>query len=666
MQTRVAFPNLSFNSPIWLTYPPDGSDRVAVLEQIGKVHIFPNDPAVSSTTVFLDLTGVTSYLGENGLLGLAFHPDYRNNGYFYIYYAKDKDTVLSRWQVSSDPNVADPTSEQIMLEIEQAYYGHNGGTLAFGPDGKLYLSVGDGGSAHDPDDNAQDLSKLLGSILRLNSDGTIPSDNPFVGGTNGERGEIWAYGLRNPWRMSFDPVTGELWCGDVGQDRSEEVNLIRKGGNYGWPIYEGTLAHKNPNNLPSAAFEAPIIDYDQSQSLGLHAVIGGLVYRGSVTPSLDGAYVYGDYGSGRIWALERGDNGAITNTEIANLFSPSSFGEDEQGELYICSFDGKIHQLVEPVAGGNLPQIPGTLSETGLFTDLIEMRPTPGLIEYEINSVLWSDGAEKRRWLALPGLARIGFDATGNWSFPVGTALVKHFEIETVPGTKKRLETRVLLRQEEAWRGFTYRWNEEGTEAFLLEGAESETFTVTDSAGMQREQTWNYPSRAQCMTCHTPVANFVLGPRSRQLNRDFDYEQQRDNQLRSWNHIGLFTADIGVESRYEALPDPQDSSLPSADRARSYLAANCSMCHQPFGTAPVPLDLRYGTPVDEMNALGFPAATPLIGPDSVLIKPGVKEESVLWERIRRRDHHRMPPLGSSVVDDAAVKLIGEWIDAGAK
>lgn len=660
VQPVVAFPGLWFDRPVFLTAPPDGTDRIVVVEQNGLVRIFANDTQVMATTTYLDLTGVVNAGGEEGLLGFAFHPDYASNGTFYTYYtaANPRRSVVSRWQVSANPNVADATSEAILLQFDQPYGNHNAGALAFGSDGMLYIASGDGGSGNDPQNNAQDLTSLLGKVLRLMPDGSIPPDNPFVGGSQGERGEIWAYGLRNPWRMTFDRASGTLWLGDVGQGSVEELDIIERGRNYGWRIYEGTRSNLNPG-FPPSAFELP--EYEYVHALGA-SVTGGYVYRGPTLTSFGGAYVYADFVSGRTWALVHDGSQTISNTEITNLPNPASFGEDEAGELYACCFDGAIYRFQETGGGGSV--FPATLSATGLFTDVTTLTPTPGLIEYEVNAPLWSDGARKRRWLALPGQARIVFHPTDAWSFPVGTVLVKHFEIDVAPGQVRRLETRVLLHHQSGWQGYTYRWNAQQTDADLLPGsAASEVLTIQQPGGGTTQQTWTYPSRADCTTCHTAAAGRVLGVRTRQLNRAFPVP---DNQLRAWNELGLFTADIGDPSQYEALPDPGDASLPVAGRARAYLAANCAPCHLPQGPTPVDLDLRYGIAVAQTNTAGVPAVNPAGGaPSAVRITPGGKELSDLWERMRRRDGWGMPPLGSGLVDPFAVDLVGAWIDQGA-
>jgi glucose/arabinose dehydrogenase len=422
-----AFPNLSFVNPLYLTHAPGDRARLFVVEQRGTIQVFPNDATTSAKETFLDIQGPVLDGGERGLLSLAFDPDYATNGYFYVYYSAAKsgaginhESIVARYQVSStDPDAADPASETVLLRFDQPYSNHNGGWIGFGPDGHLYVCTGDGGSAGDPDGNGQDLGTVLGKILRIARTGGIPADNPFVGQA-GARGEIWAYGMRNPWRASFDRDTGDLWCGDVGQGAREEVDLIVKGGNYGWDLFEGNLDYENPGGTDIDTTEAPVRDYPRVQGT---TVIGGYVYRGAGAPSLRGAYVHGDYGSGTVWALVHDGTAVTSNTVLGDLSSLTSFGEDADGEVYLCSFDGSIYRFEESGGTGGGP-FPQTLSATGLFTSTAALAPAPGLIEYDVNSPLWSDGASKRRWIALPGTARIAFHATEAWTFPVGTVLV--------------------------------------------------------------------------------------------------------------------------------------------------------------------------------------------------------------------------------------------------
>jgi glucose/arabinose dehydrogenase len=324
-----------------------------VVEQEGIIYTFNNSESVTSKEVFLDISDKVLYGGEQGLLGLAFHPNYASNGYFYLNYIVDnpRRTVVSRYSVlSNDTNQANHTSEFAILEVPQPFTNHNGGQIAFGPDGYLYIALGDGGSGGDPLNHGQNRSTLLGSILRLDVDSSsdtpysIPNDNPFIGNLNDYREEIFAYGLRNPWRFSFDFMTGDLWAADVGQNKIEEIDIITNGGNYGWKIMEGSLCYSPTTGCNETGLITPIFEY--SHDIG-NSITGGYVYRGSLLTTLYGYYIYADYGSGRIWALSYTDstvqNYLINDTSL-NIVS---FGVDQGNELYICAFDGKIHKLVE-------------------------------------------------------------------------------------------------------------------------------------------------------------------------------------------------------------------------------------------------------------------------------------------------------------------------------
>lgn len=350
-----AFPNLSFNRPVTITDADDDTDRLFVVEQSGVISVFSNDSEVSDRDIFLNIEGrVTDLSNEQGLLGLAFHPDFETNGYFYVNYTatSPERTVISRFSVSEDDqNLANSASETVLLTYEQPYGNHNGGHISFGPDGFLYISAGDGGSGGDPLNNGQDRSTLLGSILRIDVDSQengneygIPNDNPFAGNDQGYREEIFAYGLRNTWRFSFDSETGDLWAGDVGQNELEEIDIIKNGLNYGWNIMEGRSCYPAGTDCDQSGLELPVFQYDHSN--GDRSVTGGFVYRGSGIPGLIGYYVYADFVTGRIWALDTSDLENPVNTEIFDAdFRISSFGVDQYNELYITSFSGTIYRF---------------------------------------------------------------------------------------------------------------------------------------------------------------------------------------------------------------------------------------------------------------------------------------------------------------------------------
>jgi len=342
-----------FRDPVHLAVAPDDSGRLYVVEQAGVVRIVERDQV--RTKPFLDIRGQVESGGEKGLLSIVFHPRYHENGFFYVNYTARDDTGLhtriSRWRRATSER-ADTKSETLLLHIGQPYSNHNGGQLAFGPDGYLYIGMGDGGAANDPHGHGQDPGSLLGKLLRIDVEHAddaqpygVPKDNPFVSKKE-YRPEIWALGLRNPWRFSFDADRGTLWLADVGQDRVEEIDIIRKGGNYGWNIMEGDICTQAVNSrCDPSGFEPPIFTYRHPAGF---SVTGGYVYRGTAIPGLCGAYLYADYVSKRLWALRIRDGRVVTQGELLRLpYAVSSFGQDENRELYLADHgSGKILRIV--------------------------------------------------------------------------------------------------------------------------------------------------------------------------------------------------------------------------------------------------------------------------------------------------------------------------------
>jgi glucose/arabinose dehydrogenase len=350
---QEAFPGISFNRPLDLQNAGDGSGRLFVVEQGGYIRVIYNDSA-EGAGLFLDISGrVDSSGNEMGLLGLAFHPDFKNNGNFFVNYTDGNNTVISRFTVDPDnPDSTDPETEETVLTFSQPYANHNGGQIAFGPgDGYLYIGTGDGGSGGDPQGNAQNRKTLLGKILRIDVDNrdtglnyAIPPDNPFSGNAEGYREEIYAYGLRNPWRFSFDTQSDSLWAADVGQNTVEEINLIEKGGNYGWNIMEGSLCFNPSEGCDSSGLELPVYEYRHTID---RSITGGYVYRGEELPELRGAYIYADFISGLIWGLWYKEGEEIRNYTLAETgLNISSFGTGSDNELYLTAFDGNIYRLV--------------------------------------------------------------------------------------------------------------------------------------------------------------------------------------------------------------------------------------------------------------------------------------------------------------------------------
>jgi hypothetical protein len=354
---QVAFPNLSFSYPVELTHAYDGTNRLFVVTQRGRIYVFPNNPGTTQTKIFLDISDRASQSGsETGLLGLAFHPNYENNRYFYVNYTTQQAPLrsrISRFQTSaSNPDSAIANSELILIELAQPYSNHNGGCLGFGPDGYLYISFGDGGSGGDPQNNAQNRSVLLGKILRINVDSasgnnnySIPPSNPFYNNSQGWRQEIFTWGMRNMWKFSFDLPTGRVWGADVGQGLYEEIDIIQSGKNYGWRIMEGFHCYNPPTGCDTSGLTMPLWEYDHSQGA---SITGGYVYRGPSVTSLTGKYIYADYISGRTWALTwDGINTPVNELLFQAGFLISTFGIDQNNELYLCSYSsaGQIYKI---------------------------------------------------------------------------------------------------------------------------------------------------------------------------------------------------------------------------------------------------------------------------------------------------------------------------------
>ncbi|MCC7137047.1 MAG: PQQ-dependent sugar dehydrogenase [Planctomycetes bacterium] len=675
------FPNLRFSSPVFVTAAPGDATRLFVVEQGGRIRVFPASASTTSGQVrtFLDLTSRVTSGGELGLLGLAFDPGYATNRRFYVNYTTGSGgslrSVVARYQRSAaDPDAADPT-ETPLFEVAQPYSNHNGGMLAFGPDGFLYGSFGDGGDAGDPQGNGQRLSTLLGKIFRVDPSVTvgatpygIPSDNPFAASTGTERKEIYAWGLRNPWRFSFDRGTGRLFAGDVGQGSREEIDVVVRGGNYGWRGMEGTQVYDG-GSLGSGPFTAPVHEYGRSTG---SCVIGGYVYRGTAIPFLVGHYVFADYGSGRVWSFSYDGTSAGARVELAGVSGLSSFGEDAAGELLACEHGGGRILRFRPTVPGTTP-FPQTLSATGIYADLATLTPAAGVLPYDVNAPLWSDGALKDRFVTLPGTSRIGFSQDGAWSFPTQTVLVKTFRLPLVvgdPSSAVPVETRVLVLSASGWEGYSYRWRADGTDADLLAGADTRSFDVADASapGGQRVQTWAFPSRTDCLRCHTAAAGRVLGLTTRQLNRTFDFGPlggRVGNQLDTWSDVGLFDVALPASAALPAHPRPDDLGAPVAARARAWLDANCAGCHRPGGGTPSTMDLRSTVSVASMGVVGVAPQQGGLGlPDPRIVTSGARAASVLWLRVGALDGNRMPPLGSSVVDADGQDLVGDWIDGG--
>lgn len=662
-----AFPTLpNLDTPIKIIQPiNDSSVWYAVLRN-GGLERFSNTPGASTAQRYLDLP--VSAAGEGGFLSAVLDPDWPTTKALYVSYTESGSgflSVLSRLVITDDSTLPARFTEERLLTVTQPFTNHNGGDIAFGPDGYLYYSMGDGGDSGDPQDFGQNTTRLLGTVMRIDVSAVaypspgyrIPSDNPFAGnsrcGPDGNAAscpEIFAWGLRNPWRMSFDAVTGALWAGDVGQGAREEINLIRAGENYGWRCREGSQPF-NLSGCASGGFAEPEFDY--GRSAGDRSVTGGYVYRGAAVPALAGKYLFGDFASGRIWSLENQGSGYLRH-ELASIGAVAGFSQGNDGEVYVLDIGAGRVLRFEGSGGTRTDNVPDDLADTGCFTASDPALPAPGLIPYQPAAPFWSDGADKARWVALPDNTSIDTATDPHWTFPPGTVLAKHFEIGSV-----LIETRLFMRHPDGgWAGYTYRWNDSGTAASRVRSG------ATRDLG---SQTWTYPSEADCLGCHTAAAGFVLGLEVAQLNNDFSYAQSdvTDNQLEVFNHIGLFTNDLPEPvSALPALSDPVDFNAPLDDRARAYLHTNCAQCHRPGGPTGTDLDLRYDTPLAATNTCDTVPQTGSLGiVNARLLAPGDPGRSMLLVRTNRRDANAMPPLASNAIDSDGVSLLTEWINS---
>jgi uncharacterized repeat protein (TIGR03806 family) len=686
-----AFAKLKFAEPLDLVSAP-GSDRLFVAERYGKVFSFPNDPRVERADLFLDLGKV--------IYGLAFHPKFSENGYVFVTYLVDHKvespdgTRVSRFRVrADDPLRCDPGTEQLLLTWPSG--GHNGGCLQFGPDGCLYIATGDSGEINDVKETGQDLSNLPGAILRIDVDRhdagksyAIRADNPFVD-VAGARGEIWAFGLRQPWKMSFDRQTGDLWTGNVGQDLWEMIFRIERGGNYGWSITEGSHPFRPERKRGPGPIIPPIVEHDHAN---FRSITGGFVYRGRRIPELSGAYIYGDYDTGRIWMLryDRENKKVLENKELVDSsLRLVGFAEDPAGELFLLDhMSGQISRLV-PNPAKSTGDFPRTLSTTGLFASVADQVPAPGLIPYSVIAPQWCDGATKVRYLAIPNAAKIEFEtltypqpapgAPAGWKFPDGTVLVETLSLEMEAGnpkSRRRLETRILHHErlaggedvgDQYWQGYTYVWNDQQTDAVLLADPKGldRTYTISDSGvpGGQRQQTWHFPSRTECAICHNMAAKYVLGVQTLQMNKDHNYDGTVANQLRTLEHLHIFTKPLPVPPEQQAqLVDYRNEHEDLARRARSYLHANCAHCHRKWGGGNADFQLLATLDVSEMGIVGVRPGQGGFGiPHARIMAPGDPYRSVLYYRMAQVGPGRMPRLGSAVVDERGLRLVHDWI-----
>ena len=662
-----AFEGFEFHHPLYIAQEPT-SERFFVAEREGKIYSFvPRDPDTRKD-LFLEL--------PRQIYAFSFHPDYATNRQVFVFSndeLKRREGSLSKVYrfttvPGADPPRIDRSSETVIVEWKAG--GHNGGEAVIGPDGYLYVATGDSTGGSDRANTGQGVDDLLSVMMRLDVEHpdpgraySIPPDNPFVNHP-GARPEVWSFGFRNPWRFSFDPVTGRPWVGDVGQDLWEMIELSKAGANHGWSVKEGSHPFHPLTEAGPTPIVPPVVEHHHTEC---RSITGGYVYQGDKLPELRGAYLYGDYQYGKMWGLRYDYEREQVTWHEALVDSPynlASFGLGRDGSFYALDYEGgRVYELAkrppEPTPRQPFPRL---LSETGLFSSTSEYRLAHGVMPYSINAPFWSDGAGKERFFALPPDGKIRFDENRAWSFPDGSVTVKSFEL----GPGRRVETRIVVKQEEHWVGYSYAWNEEQTDAELVEEAGMDrVYRVADASapGGFREQTWHYPSRQECMFCHSRAAGFVLGLNTRQMNGVHGYGEGAANQLSVYDRIGLFEQPLQkAPDEYERLPDPFDEGTGGLEaRVRAYLDVNCAMCHVNDGGGNANMIVSYRTPLEDTRLIGEIPLHDIGGKEMRVVAPGAPERSVLYKRMTTRAESQMPPSSTSLVDERGAKLVAEWI-----
>lgn len=641
----------SFEKPIDAIWDAS-QNRWIVAQWEGEIVSF--DPANNSVATFLDVRDLV-ILGQRtrGLLGIALHPNYPQTKEIYLYYVAAANSisglksVVSRFSGDQEPWSIE--SEEVLFEFNQPNTFHQGGSMVFDNDGYLLISVGDGGVGYAY--QAQSPENFFGSILRIDINSTsgdknyaIPVDNPYVDNPD-VLDEIYALGFRNPWRLSVDSVSGDIWLADVGENAREEIDRLVPGGNYGWPHFEGTSVYRPANELcvPCGVPHNPPVS-ELTHEFGA-AAIGGHVYRGSNIPLLRGTYVWGDWVSGGIFGIP--ENTFIGTRPIIYGYTPqdvSTIELGENGEIYALAYtEGKFMILkeVEP-----LPEPPVLLSQTDFVDPNALDGPPVGAYEFDVAWPLFSEGANKRRWAIVPENSSLEFDTEGNSLAPPGLFLVKHFIRDNIP-----VETRVLSWNEQGnLRGFTYAWRADGSDAELLTDTETRIFNG---------EPWRYPSRIDCIKCHNTGEPLAI--RAQQLKGADDGATLLD----SWHSAGILgTASFNALPNWPAHPQPDDD-ISIDEKVRTYLDVNCSFCHRPGGPGGGSMDLRKSTALEDTNLCNSQAEVDPLGlTDPKIIEPGDPSRSVLYLRLQATQDIQMPPKRQTQ-DTDALAFFHAWITDGA-
>lgn len=675
------FPELELERPVEFMFAPESNDLFILTERALFYHVDTSQtPAKQSLVAQLrDL-----HPGVGNSLGFAFHPNFQRNRFVFIHFNAggqgDSGSHIARFELSEEaPYRLIPESKKILIQWPSG--GHNGCTLAFGPDGYLYFSTGDGAAPDPPDGRfltGQDNSDIMGSIQRIDvnreADGkpyAIPPDNPFVNMKN-TRPEVWAFGFRNPFRMAFDQRTGELFAGDVGWEQWEMIYYIRRGGNYGWPATEGP----NPRILPDVKrgpgpILPPMVSHPHTEAASM---TGGQVYYGDRYPDLHGAYIYGDWETGRLWALRNRGDQLTSHRELCDTsIKPVSFALDPKGELLILDHNSGIYELVPNDSRNSDQDFPRQLSQTGLFASINPLQPAPGTVPYEPVAPMWNDHAQAQWLLGVPGLGTIAQrggvrDIAGdNWSFPTNTVVARTLTLplNTEDKTQQRnIETQILHWDGQEWFPYTYRWNEAQTDADLVDkdGA-SDRFTMEDpkAPGGIREIPWKFHSRSECQRCHNAWSGVPLTLNRLQLGNGQGSPMERLTQL------GILESSRrgrpgGRSDPNAILVNPHDESQPTALRARSWLHANCGSCHIFGAGGAIPSQFNIDKRLTEARSIDVVPTRGDFGiPNAKILASGNPFHSVVPYRIGTEGAGHMPQIGSRLVDEKGVAIVMDWL-----
>ena len=740
---EVAFENLTFDYPLTFN-PVPTQNRIIVGQLNGEIFWFQDDQNANVKNLIVDFSEeVGSAAGtrtdgnievwDGGLLGLELHPDFGtgSNNYVFIYYTTESETGddtlndggngtfgcdfnnfhgnyihLERFEIDPVDLSFVEGSRTRLIRRRMLNTAHRGGALVFGDDGFLYVAIGEQGRAI----SSQDISENIdGSILRIDVDMDItkshpairkmpedigaaeevtgqnyfiPNDNPFLDATGENFEEFYAIGIRSPHRMSKDSDTGLIYIGDVGLSTHDEINVLSYGGNYGWPVYEGMA--QGPENgcgivtlLNDMEHQEPLTAFSREDA---GSIIGGHVYRGSEFTSFNGKYITADYITEKILSVD------ISSGEVSTLGSMPrraiSFGEDSDGDIFYLTAGNNI-QLLRFVEPGVVTGVPQTLTATGAFTDVENLVVKDGFLPYELIDPFWSDGALKKRWMAIPNdgnpdsaTEQINYSENGIWEFPVGSVMIKHFDYpidENNPNITQKVETRFSIKNSNGnWTFLSYKWNAAQTEATLIDMStgDEQDVQVTLEGGGSKTITWQYPSTSECLSCHNEISKGTLGPRTRYLNSEFDYAEVGGvvgNQLVTLSELGFIEETItdGDTQNFLTHASINDLNASIDDKARSYLDLNCAYCHRSDNNLRADFDLRLANSLIETNLLAASIAEPVeeMSTDQQIIFVGDASKSQIYHRANSiTPGVMMPWLAKGQVDEAGVALLEEWIN----